>query len=183
MKNLMVLLFALMTAASAQAAKPIAGEIFYTQFGAGGALGSSGPVYGSAYSNPTVNTGNIDNLVFNKPESQVEFNVDFGNCFSGNYVATMQLYDGFGSDEYLVARFWFKDPTDDVGYVLEMFDTEFDPRFGPTWLGGAFPPFAGGQITRSAESWQIRTTRKNIKSVCTGYGDFVVPVEFTLELD
>lgn len=183
MKNLTVLLIALMVATAAQAGKPAPGEIFYTEFGKAGSLGADGPVYGSAYSNPTTDNGTLDNLVFNKPASQVDFNINFGTCLHGNYTATMHLIDGFGSETELVARFWFKDPSDDVGYVLELYDTDFEPESGPAWSGGTFPPFDGSTIIRSAESWEIRTTRKKSTGPCTGSGEFGVPVEFTLELD
>jgi hypothetical protein len=175
MKNLMVLLCSMMMATAVQAGKPV-GEVFFTDF--------DGPVYGSAYSNPTADKGTIDNLVFNKPASEVDFNIatggTFGSCFNGKYPATMHLIDGFGSEQYLVARFWFR--VDDILFVLELLDTDFDPSYGPAW-SGSFPPFDGGQITRSAESWEIRTTSKKVKSPCTGSGDLAVPVLFTLELN
>lgn len=175
MKNLIVLLCSMLMATAVQAGKPV-GEVFYTEF--------NGPVYGSAFSNPTADKGTIDNLVFNKPASLVDFNIaagTFGPCFNdGNYPATMHLIDGFGNDQYLVARFWFR--ADDISYVLELLDTDPDEVYGPAW-SGSFPPFGGGQITRSAESWEIRTTSKKVKSPCTGSGDLSAPVVFTLELD
>ncbi|MFC1695424.1 hypothetical protein ACFL1C_04795 [Pseudomonadota bacterium] len=174
MKYLIVLLFSMMMATPVQAGKPV-GKVFYTEF--------DGPVYGSAFSNPTADKGTIDNLVFNKPASLVDFNIatgTFGSCFSGNYPATMHLIDGFGNDQYLVARFWFR--VDGISFVLELLDTDPDEFYGPAW-SDTFPPFDGGSITRSAESWEIRTTSKKVKSPCTGSGDLAAPVVFTLELD
>lgn len=165
----------------AQAGKPSSGEIFYTEFGDENSLGASGAVFGSAYSNPTTNKGNIDNLVFNKPASQVDFNIGFGSCPGENYTATMHLVDGFGGQDAVVARFWFR--ADGVSYVLELFDTEFDPVYGPTWIGGSFPPFDSGTITRSAESWAIRPTKSNVAAPCTGAGNLDTAVEFSLSCD
>lgn len=158
-----------------------AGTVFFVDF--------TGPVYGSAYSNPTEDKGNIQNLVFNKVESEVDFNLAegvFGTCLApGKYGATMHLLegylDGLGSDPGLVARFWFK--ASGISYVLELFDTEFETPPGPDWSGD-FPPFAGGEIYRTAESWEIRTTKKNVNGACTGAGDFVGDgVDFVLGPD
>jgi len=180
-----LLLFVLLTASSVQAGKPATGERFHTEFGDLGSPGFSGAVFGSADSNWTADKGTLDNLVFNKADSNVVFNLspaDFdglASCLNSNYPATMHLIDGFGNDQYLVARFWFA--AGGVSYVLELSDTTPDPEFGPGW-SGPFPPFSGELITRTAESWEVRTTSKRAKSACTGSGEFSDPVEFTLEL-
>jgi hypothetical protein len=171
----------LMVTALAQAGKPGSGKVFYVEF--------EGVVYGSAYSNPTEDKGNIQNLVFNKAASEVDFNLGsgsevFGNCFAaGNYGATMHLLegylDGLGSDPGLVARFWFT--AGGISYVLELFDTGFETPPGPDWSGD-FPPFDGQTIYRTAESWEIRTTKKNVKGACTGADDFDESVYVGFEL-
>lgn len=183
---LTILLFGFMATVVAHAGKPgsetSSGEVFYVEF--------LGPTTGSAFSNPTENRGNIQNLVFNKDASEVQFNLDpavFGDCFAqGDYGATMQLYegylDGLGGDPGLTARFWFN--AGGISYVLELFDTVFETPPGPDWSGD-FPPFDGVTIYRTAESWAIRTTsKKSVKGACTGVGDFgsSVNVAFALEL-
>jgi hypothetical protein len=181
---LTLLLIGLMVTAVAQAGKPGSGEVFYVEF--------AGPVYGSAYSNPTEDKGNIQNLVFNKAASEVDFNLGFGSgvfgsCFSQRgYGVTMHLLegylDGLGSDPGLVARFWFT--AGGISYVLELFDTEFETPPGPDWSGD-FPPFDEQTIYRTAETWEIRTTKRNVKGACTGAGDFDESsyVDFVLKLD
>jgi hypothetical protein len=161
-----------------QAGKPGSGVNFFAEF--------TGAVEGSATSNSTANKGNIANLVFNKPASNVDFNFlyDFvgleaqTSCFPGGpYEATMHLLDDSGNDAELSARFWFR--AGGISYVLELFDS------APAW-SGQFPPFNDvGTITRSTESWQIRTTSKKTKSPCTVSGDFdsIDVVTLTLCLD
>ena len=143
----------------------------------------SGSISGSGTSNPTSLKGNVSNLVFNKADS-ASYDLSYfagtpdlaggSNCFNNTYFyeGTMQLYDGF-QDGTVMARFWFRasdsSGNGDISYVLDLIDGD-----GPGWSGD-FPPTDGGTISRNAESWELRTTKKRAKNACSGVGDFPDP--------
>jgi hypothetical protein len=149
----------------------------------------SGAVVGGGLSNLTAIRGHIQNMVFNKANSaRYDFTTYFRNiveydqggdgssCFAIKPTGTMQMYDDFQADG-LMARFWFRarsnDDLDEVSYVLELFDTDWQgDETSSTWSGN-FPPLGNdGVISRTAESWSMETTKKKVKNACTGSGDF-----------
>jgi len=136
-------------------------------------------------------SGDDHNLVFNKPGDNDFWLSDFfrdwdyngrdgWECFTDfpgsprnpgnepnynpNFVGTMQLYDGFGSDPDLAARFWFwagndpEDPADKLhgtDYVLQLYD------YGQVWTG-PFPPDQVAPSYRIATHWEILPKKKNL---------------------
>ena len=171
--TLPIMLLSLTVANAVQAGKPTESYVFETEF--------DGAVSGYAISEPTNILGNNLNIVFNRSYSVSDFTMflsEFGPCFvdsNGVTLATgvtMQLYQNYVDADLTVARFWFHAPDqtgniDDVKYVLSLFDTSDDP----VW-SGTFPPGPDEIITRAAESWAIGPTKKNVKSACSGEGDF-----------
>ena len=142
----------------------------------------TGQVDGSGYSNPTENTGYIANLVFNKLASEVVFTIAVGSSCDGTYggnpdrlEATMQLYDGLSINADMVARLYFQ--FGGYKYKIELFEAA-GSAYG--WDGGDFPPFAGGEITRSAGSWLIGKSGGPAGPCVGDGGTFSSPVDFTL---
>jgi len=166
--TLLIVILSLVAAISVQAGgKPTESYVFQTDF--------DGAVSGYAISEPTNILGNVLNIVFNRSDSVEAFDISgyFGTCFSdGGTGVTMQVYQDYVDADLTVARFWFNAPDTtgniDVKYVLSLFDTEGVPEWS-----GTFPPgFGEPPITRTAESWEIGPTKKNVKTACSGQGDF-----------
>ena len=151
------------------------GTVFHAMF-------TGAAVSGSGYSNPTENTGNVANLVFNKLASEVVFTIAVGSSCDGTYggnpdrlEATMQLYDGLSINADMVARLYFQ--FGGYKYKIELFEAA-GSAYG--WDGGDFPPFAGGEITRSAGSWLIGKSGGPAGPCVGDGGTFSSPVDFTL---
>jgi hypothetical protein len=149
--------------------------------------GSDGDVTGTYVSKEYTISNDVQNIVFNKPGGNAYWLSDYfrdlhyrdggdgAECFVGtesnpmdpspNFAGTMQLYDNFGNDSDLVARFWFRagnDPVDpqdkiyDLQYVLSVYDD------GQGWIGN-FPPDQGVYSYRTATHWSLATAKKGAR--------------------
>ncbi len=194
MKHLFTFITAVITLAcgiSVEAGKPSSEEHRWS-------ADMSGAVSGQTLSNWTDLKGRIQNLVFNKAglgsyalsNYFLVAQYDQGNgasCFdpAGFNSGTMQLYND-DQAEGLTARFWFvakgSNGQSDVQYVLELFDTAWDANggeTGPFWSGNFLPLAGDGAIRRTAESWSLRPTKRNVKNACEmEYANFDDPADY-----